>query len=72
MTEAANKIALSFQKLYAAYKAGAEKRLEDLYTLVAEAKVYAVQAAQINISIQLLAGKINYLGDHLLFQAAQS
>ena len=66
VTQAANKIAISFQKLYTAYKAGIENNKDQLRSLVEESKTLAREAFNINNSTQLMADKIIKLGDDLL------
>jgi hypothetical protein len=66
VTQAANKIAVSFQKLYTAYKAALENNPDTARSLVGEAQSLAREAFNINNSTQLMADKIIKLGDDLL------
>jgi len=67
-TQATEVVAKSFQKLFAAYKAGLNQDSASVTTLVQEAKNLATQATKINSSADYFSQKIHQQGDQLLSQ----
>ncbi len=68
IAKAANKMALAFQKLFSAYKAGLNSASEEVNNLALEARGLAHEAAEINPDINYLAIKVVEQADNLIDQ----